>query len=350
MKKVLVINLRYFGDALISSSLSTHIRKSWPDAKITYLVFDRVSSILEGVETIDDILTVPERPKKSDQLAFMLRHFHEFDLALVTQTGTRPSLYAAFLAKERVGFDPGVNRRNWWKRLLLTKHVQAAHASQVLLFDSLLTAAGCPKTDSFTVPQPHAELPAGVIPEGPYVVIHPTPRCTYKEWDVDKWQALIRKLADQGLKVVLTGSGAEAELAYVRKAAEGAEGCEIVAGRLSFAQTAGLVARSKAFIGPDTGTTHVAASTGVPTVTLFGPTSAAAWGPWAPGQSVPYEHKCSEGRQRRGNVILLQKQPYQQCPCGAKGCLNCDDSHSDCLKAITPDDVIAALRELQVSV
>ena len=35
MKKILVINFRYFGDALISASLSVRIRELWPDAHIT---------------------------------------------------------------------------------------------------------------------------------------------------------------------------------------------------------------------------------------------------------------------------------------------------------------------------
>ena len=61
MKKILVINFRYFGDALISASLSVRIRELWPDAHITYLVFDSVEGVLEGIETIDEILTVPER-------------------------------------------------------------------------------------------------------------------------------------------------------------------------------------------------------------------------------------------------------------------------------------------------
>lgn len=37
MKKILVINFRYFGDALISASLSVRIRELWPDAHISIL-------------------------------------------------------------------------------------------------------------------------------------------------------------------------------------------------------------------------------------------------------------------------------------------------------------------------
>ena len=96
MKKILVINFRYFGDALISASLSVRIRELWPDAHITYLVFDSVEGVLEGIETIDEILTVPERPGKWEQFRWMVAHWNNYDLAFVTQTGTRPGLYGFF--------------------------------------------------------------------------------------------------------------------------------------------------------------------------------------------------------------------------------------------------------------
>ena len=92
MKKILVINFRYFGDALISASLSVRIRELWPDAHITYLVFDSVEGVLEGIETIDEILTVPERPGKWEQFRWMVAHWNNYDLAFVTQTGTREAL------------------------------------------------------------------------------------------------------------------------------------------------------------------------------------------------------------------------------------------------------------------
>jgi len=97
MKKILVINFRYFGDALISASLSVRIRELWPDAHITYLVFDSVEGVLEGIETIDEILTVPERPDKWEQFRWMAAHWNDYDLAFVTQTGTRPGLYGFFM-------------------------------------------------------------------------------------------------------------------------------------------------------------------------------------------------------------------------------------------------------------
>ncbi len=97
-KKILVVNLRYFGDALISASLSVHIKKVWPEAHVTYLVPDRVKGILNGIKTIDEILSVPERASKPEIFSFCKKHFKEFDVAFLTMISTRPLIYA-FLMK-----------------------------------------------------------------------------------------------------------------------------------------------------------------------------------------------------------------------------------------------------------
>lgn len=345
MKKILVVTFRYFGDALISASLSVRIRELWPDAHITYLVFDPVASVLEGIETIDEILTVPERPSKWEQFRWMAAHWNDYDLALITQTGTRPGLYGFFMAKERIGFTPGFTKQNWWKKLLLTKHVQEAHGPKILQFDSLLVAAGAEPAKSPYVPQPHAQLPEEVRLGVPYVVLHVMPRFVYKAWPSNNWTALIRRLNAAGLKVVLTGGGDAKEVDTIRAIVLEDADAIIVAGKLSFAQTAELIARSKGFVGPDTGTTHVASSTGVPIVTLFGPSDPKTWGPWGKGQTEPFECRNDGVPQRRGNIILLKK----QCKClGAMGCLNRRDSHSECLNALTVEEVWSALQELKV--
>lgn len=132
--------------------------------------------------------------------------------------------------------------------------------------------------------QPHAQLPAEACFDVPYVVLHPMPRYAYKAWPSNNWSALVRRLNDAGLKVVLTGGNNASELAAIRDIVPEGADAVILAGKLSFGQTAELIARSKGFVGPDTGTTHVASSTGVPIVTLFGPSDPTAWGPGAGGR------------------------------------------------------------------
>ncbi len=58
---------------------------------------------------------------------------------------------------------------------------------------------------------------------------------------------------------------------------------EVIEG-LDLPQLAALLARAKAYLGNDSGVTHLAAAVGVPTVALFGPTLPDVWAPL--GESV----------------------------------------------------------------
>ncbi len=85
-----------------------------------------------------------------------------------------------------------------------------------------------------------------------------------------------------------------------------------------------MLSLSRLHIGVDSAAPHIAAATGVPTITIYGPSS---WFDWAP---VGKDHR----------VIL----PEMDCvPCHKKGC---DGSgHSRCLDELTPEQVIPVIRE-----
>ena len=48
---------------------------------------------------------------------------------------------------------------------------------------------------------------------------------------------------------------------------------------LALREVGSVLSRSRAFVGNDSGITHLAAYLGCPTVALFGPTDPAVWGP-----------------------------------------------------------------------
>ena len=88
------------------------------------------------------------------------------------------------------------------------------------------------------------------------------------------------------------------------------------------------MARARLFIGGDSGPLHVAATTAVPMVALFGPT--------LPARSMPWRSPAHP-------AIALEPGPLACRPCHQRTCVHGDFR---CLSAITPDAVIAAARTL----
>jgi heptosyltransferase-3 len=96
-------------------------------------------------------------------------------------------------------------------------------------------------------------------------------------------------------------------------------------GRTSLAELAAVLERATLFLGVDSAPMHMAAALGVPVVALFGPSGEKSWGPWG-----------------EGHVVLTS--PYLCRPCGKDGCLG--SKKSDCLEAISPQVVLAAVEPL----
>lgn len=350
-KTILVIAMRYLGDVLLTTPLLHSLRQAYPNAQIDVLVFRNTAAMLEGNPDIDDIITTPNRPKSDDYRQLFGRIFRRYDLAVVTQPGDRPFLYGLLSAPVRIAAVPPKNATGWWKRYLVRHWVEFddENTHTVLQHLKLLDLINIPKHFLLVPPRIGdarrlAEQYPFLSGDMPYAVLHPHPQWTYKQWTVDGWLAVGRYLHDRGIKLVLSGGPGQEEMAYVadiqRQLPEDAIN---LAGKVSLAQLASIIAEAKLFIGPDTGITHLAAATGVPVIALYGPTNPVKWAPWPVGfnqDSNPFRKK---GSQRVNNIALLQGEG--DCvPCHLEGCDRHRQSRSRCLDEISPEHVEETIR------
>jgi glycosyl transferase family 9 (putative heptosyltransferase) len=104
-------------------------------------------------------------------------------------------------------------------------------------------------------------------------VVHPGAASAARQWPPGRWAQVINELVAEG-PVVLTGS--ETELCGQLAARTGADD---LSGRLSLDELAARVASASLLLSGDTGVAHLATALGVRSVTLFGPTPPAWWGP-----------------------------------------------------------------------
>ncbi|UQU62016.1 glycosyltransferase family 9 protein [Couchioplanes caeruleus] len=118
---------------------------------------------------------------------------------------------------------------------------------------------------------PDTDVPHGVT------IVHPGAKSPSRRWPTARYAAVARKLAANGHRVLVTGSGAEREIA-TEVATQAGLGPEAVA-RTSLGELAGLVAHARLLISGDTGIAHLATAYRTPSVVLFGPMSPQRWGP-----------------------------------------------------------------------
>ena len=129
----------------------------------------------------------------------------------------------------------------------------------------------------------HAELNAAGVPLSvagdDYVCLHPGARDPRRRWPAARFAAVGDHLARAfGVKVVLTGSGAERELA-AEVAAQMNEPAINAAQPISLGAMAALIDGARLLVCNDTGASHIAAALRVPSVVVFGHADVGRWAP-----------------------------------------------------------------------
>jgi heptosyltransferase-3 len=341
-RRILVITLRRLGDVLLATPLIRSVRRGFPGAQLDVLVFRGSERILTGNPDIDNVIAMPERPSALETAAMVRKLWWHYDLAVSTQAGDRPTLFALVAGHRRAGLVPQPGATGaWWKRhayhLAVAAEPDTHRVTQLL---GLASALGLVRASDIVCPQGSGA--DEVAPKRPYAVVHANPFYRYKRWNEVGWRALARGLAERGLAVVATEGRDPSERAYVDGLWAGADPPVIrERGRLDWAGLTALLKGAAVYVGPDTSVTHLAAGSGCPTVALFGPTSPRRMGPWpVGGLAEPWEHAGTV--QHRGNVWVVQN-PLPCLPCEKLGCEGHLDSYSRCLDELSAGSVLSAV-------
>ncbi|MGC2823116.1 MAG: glycosyltransferase family 9 protein [Pseudolabrys sp.] len=335
---ILVISLRRIGDLLLTTPLIRSLRRAWPGSEIDVLVFANTAGILAGNPDINRVIAMPQRPTIAESARLFAQLWRRYDIAVSTQSGDRPTVFAFAAARLRVGVI--TNDDPWLARTLkrIALHRSAAAADKLHRVEQMLRLADVLEIAS--VPElvcPVSAPASNIVESGNYALIHAAPMFAYKEWTQDGWRAVAAGLTERGLSVIAVGGPGEAERRYLEDVWRGVATVH----QVEWSEMMSLLTRARVYLGPDTSVTHLAAAAGCRTVALFGPTDPRVWGPWpVGGLATPWA--ASRTIQNRGNVWIVQN-PLPCMPCTFEGCERHIGSRSACLDELMPTQVLAAI-------
>ena len=336
--RILLISLRRIGDVLLTTPLIRSLRRGFPDATIDVMIFAGTAGIVKGNPDIDRVIAMPARPTTAETLALVACLFQRYDLAVSTQPGDRPTMFALLAGRTHAGLTDSQGPRlgRLFKSRLLHRTTPALtnihRVEQMLRLADTLGIARVPELVC-----PAAGVAGAIAPTESYAVIHAAPMFRYKQWTREGWRGLAGGLAQRGISVVAIGGPDAAERDYLNDVWQGVATVQSTA----WPTTVALLAGARVYIGPDTSVTHLAAAAGCPTVALFGPMDPRVWGPWpVGGLDAPWE--ASGTIQNRGNVWVVQN-PLPCLPCTFEGCERHIDSDSACLVELRAEQVLAAV-------
>lgn len=311
-RRILAVKLADFGDALLTTPALAALRAAWPDARLDVLTTPQAAAVYHHTGLVDAIIPFAKadydrpggllaRPGALLALARRLRGGRYDRVVLFHPLTTRfgalkhAALTLATGAPIRAGLArPGSPRAWFLTHRAPDRGFARAHVVEQML--GVAAALGAPAVARRLVyrPGPAAETAAEVLaraiaPEGRLVLVHPGcgPFGPARRWSAAGFAAVCDALAADGHAVALVGTAADGAAAVMAACARPPVD---LTDRTDLPTLAALLARAAVLVSNDGGVMHLATAVGTPVVAVFGPSSAAAWGPWWPSEDGPSPH------------------------------------------------------------
>jgi heptosyltransferase-2 len=164
---------------------------------------------------------------------------------------------------------------------------------------------------------------------GAVIGLFPGSNAPSRRWDADRYASLARRLVREGARVFVFGGPAEQRLT----ASVAGEVAVDLGGRTDLPLLAAGLASCRVVVTNDSGPMHLAAAVGTPTLSLQGPADPAVTRPLGAGH-----------RMLRHPELPCVPCVKNECPRSGRGYV-LPDATRECLRLITVDDAVSALRE-----
>ncbi len=282
--RILVIRGGAIGDFILTLPAIRLLRENFPDAHIEILGYQHIISLAEG--------RYYAAATRSIEYSAMAGFF-------IPNSELAPDLVEYFASFHQIIsylFDPDLHfesnlRRAGAKNILraFSKINDSDHAARqlalplqrlALYIEDAAAAVHLTKEDHAFAARFLAECD-----ERPLIALHPGSGSPRKNWPIDRWVELGRELLRRGAQLLIVGGEADEErVAVLREAWR--DSPVLIARHFSLPHLAAILARSRLFIGHDSGISHLAGAVDAKCVLLFGPTDPAVWAPANPGVHV----------------------------------------------------------------
>src|SRR6185437_13506 len=278
------------GDTLFCQPAIAAIRRRYPDARMTALVWITNLPLAQANPDIDDIIVLaPQHPSPGPTLDFITR----FDDTLREIQARRFQMMVSFSPSSNcVAILTGIPRQVWqrlpcgfwlWGSAFAPEYGDQ-HAVDYY-WDVVGDLGLAPRDPAERIPhwqvsaeeqqatcERLARLGIAHAPAQPVVMLHPGAAGFggRKRWAAERFGALaVQLIAEHAAQVVVLGGAQDVESAAVIVAAT--EGRAVsLAGQLALRESIALLPLADVYVAGDTGLTHFAAALAVPTVAIYG--------------------------------------------------------------------------------
>jgi heptosyltransferase-2 len=339
MKRFLVIQTAFIGDAILTLPLIQSLKKVEVETSVDVLVIPRTSALFSNHPAVSEILIFDknggDRGFTGLRRVARLIARHHYGAALVPHRSIRSALLP-WLSRipTRIGFDRSAG---WFLLTQTVRYEQSLHEVDRNL--SLLEPLGI-HLDGKILPDlyPSEEdiravdaflVQSNLKDQSSLIGIAPGSVWNTKRWLRERYAELAKRFVEQGLAVVLVGGGQDKPLCREIQATSASQRVAVAAGELSLLQSAELIRRCKAFVSNDSAPLHLATAMRTPVVAIFGST-------------VPEFGFAPYG----DRSVVIETKGLSCRPCSVHGRQRCPVKTFECMENISTELVFNKVQEM----
>ena len=352
IKKILVINIRYNGDVILTQPLIDNLRNYFPKAEIDFLVEDYAKDTTKMLRGISDVI-VFHRKKKfglSSNIEFLKKIYRKYNLAISLTASDRSCLYAILASNNSISNIEESFLKSWWKRLFLSNYYfwdRQTHIIQNNLKALRFLSKDKNISTIFKLEDPSNSEIALIkeklkkIDIKEFLIFHPCSKYEYKSYPAHNRNELLELLSDIGIPVIVTGGNSSLDKA-ISKSIPKLKNIHNFIGKLSLREYYVLSFLSKAYVGVDTLNVHIAAGQKKKIFAIYGPTNINLWAPWSDSiKQIDFKDKSMH---KYADIHLFQA----DLPCRGCNRAGCDNNEgkSICLDLIDPQEIYNSIKKI----
>lgn len=274
-KKLLLCNCAHLGDGILTTALLAPLKKSFPDLRIGVLAASSSAPIFKNHPLVDYYHAIDHwkmnRHGKSKYFSY-IKSRHQalkeikrvgYDTAIDCNfhfPNMAPLLWQAKISIrigfETAGLSPFLTHSKNWSPL---KNEPAAY-SFFSLFDFLPGIKGPLELKPYLFHQKSEKQH--------YIVIHPGSGDAKKQWPLQNWRQLTKKLVNDGYRLYFTGKGKK-ESELIQSCIEGLGDIKNLSDQLNFKELVEVIQKASLLIGVDSSAGHIASAVDTPSILLF---------------------------------------------------------------------------------
>jgi len=329
LTRILIIQTAFIGDVVLATPLIEKLHAFFPNAQIDFLLRKGNEQLLSDHPYIHELLIWNKKENKQKNLFLILSHIRKrkYDKVINLQRFFATGLITAFSgARETIGFDK--NPMSFFFTNKVRHRVggdKAVHETvrnleliRAFTDDSVFKPALYPSMADF------ARI--AVLTDMKFITMSPASVWFTKQFPFSQWISFVREIP-AGIGIYLLGGPEDEPLCELIRAGSGRDELIVLAGKLSFLQSAALMSRAAMNYVNDSAPMHFASAMNAPVTAIycstipdfgFGPLSDAS------------------------HIVEIKEQLYCR-PCGLHGYKSCPERHFRCARDIKQEQLLNTL-------